>query len=153
MTTLNIACGDAPMAEAVNVDFQATGDVVADVAHLPIRTGSVDDAHALDILEHIPHQRTHDVLAEWRRVLRPGGRLTVRVPNMGRLARLLLVQPQDTELIIRNIYGGHRWGPDGAWDAHHWGWTQDSLACELAEAGFTPHRPDGHSNMTMAATA
>lgn len=38
----------------------------------------------LDVLEHVPHE--HEVVREIERVLRPGGRLVVSVPNKGALA-------------------------------------------------------------------
>lgn len=47
---------------------------------LPIRSGSVDVVTALDLLEHIPED--NQAVAEFQRVLRPGGLLLVTVPAL-----------------------------------------------------------------------
>jgi SAM-dependent methyltransferase len=58
----------------------------ADAADLPIDDGAVDAAVMLDVLEHVAEPSA--VIAELRRVLRPGGTLIVSVPHRGLLARL-----------------------------------------------------------------
>ncbi len=51
----------------------------ADGARLPLSDGSVDVITLQHVIEHIAH--TEEALAEWYRVLRPGGRLIVLTPN------------------------------------------------------------------------
>ncbi len=52
--------------------------VVADVQKLPFRDGSVDLVVGTGLLEHVRDER--ELLAEVRRVLRPGGRVHFEVP-------------------------------------------------------------------------
>lgn len=148
---LNVACGDEREPGMVNVDLRPTGQVVADVAALPFKTGAFDTLRAFDILEHVPRARTGELLGEWHRVLETGGSLTLKVPNMERLAVTLIEQPDQTDLLVRNIYGGHRWGPDGSWDAHHWGWTPTTLERDLDRHGFEVESNDHAINMTVEA--
>lgn len=150
---LNLAAGDDRRDGFVSVDWREdVADVVCDVAKLEHwADGSVDELLALDILEHFPVFSTFDVLTEWRRVLVEGGRLTVRVPNMERLARALL-DGSSPDLVVRNIYGGHRFGPDGMWDAHHTGWTPETLRRDLEAAGFDVWSNDEALNMTVECT-
>lgn len=42
---------------------------------------SVDEIYASHVLEHFPHGQVQDVLVDWVRVLKPGGRLRVAVPD------------------------------------------------------------------------
>lgn len=42
---------------------------------------SADEIRASHVLEHFSHRKTHEVLADWLRVLKPGGRLRLAVPD------------------------------------------------------------------------
>jgi ubiquinone/menaquinone biosynthesis C-methylase UbiE len=148
---LNLACGDDRREGYVNVDLRAdVADVVASVDKLPFADDSAEEVVAFDILEHFPSFRTADLLSEWHRVLKPMGALTLKVPNMLALSEWIVAGKQP-RLIIRNIMGGHRWGPDGAWDTHHTNWTPTTLREDLAQAGFQVVREDHALNMTFEA--
>jgi glycosyltransferase involved in cell wall biosynthesis len=150
---LNLGAGDDRREGYFSVDLRPdVADVLADVTRLPFADGSMSDLVASDLLEHFPADRTAAVLAEWHRVLAPGGKLTVRVPNLLALAQILVRGgPEPAPEVVRNIYGGHRWGPDGAWDAHHTGWTPEMLHEELRRAGFLVMSDDGEANNTVTA--
>ena len=149
---LNLGCGADRRDGYVNVDLRAdVADHVGDVARLDwLDDGTVDEILALDILEHFPAARTADVLAEWRRVLDFDGTLIVRVPNLHMICSLI-VEGRMLEALIRNLYGGHRWGPEGAWDSHHTGWVPAMLEAELVKAGFAVESNDGELNMLVVA--
>jgi predicted SAM-dependent methyltransferase len=150
---LNIGAGDDRHDGYVHVDLRRdVADVVASADQLPYRDDGVAEILALDMLEHFPAARTHAVLREWHRVLIHGGRLTIKVPNLAALAQAI-VDDRTPALMIRNIYGGHRWGPDGMWDAHHTGWTPRLLREQLRDAGFTVVSVDEDLNMTFEAEA
>jgi predicted SAM-dependent methyltransferase len=154
---LNLGAGEDRREGYLSVDLRAdVADVAADVGALPFRAGSVDRLLALDILEHVPATRTASLLAEWRRVLRPRGHLTVRVPNLYQLARGIVgfTDAQRWNRVhqyVTNVYGGHRWGPDGALDAHHWGFVPETLYRTLADAGFEVESDDLALNNTVEA--
>jgi SAM-dependent methyltransferase len=71
-------------ATALNV-LRARGDgthpVESSAQALPFRTGSIDTALLLDVLEHTSNDR--QVINEVLRILRPGGTLLLSVPNKG----------------------------------------------------------------------
>lgn len=152
MLTLNVGCGDLHIEGAVNIDLRAdVADILADVRALPYADAVADRVIALDLLEHFPADHTAALLAEWARVLRTGGELVVKVPNLSRIAAFLINGQSNPRHLIRNIYGGHRWGNDGAWDTHHTGWTPDLLAEELDSAGFDVESNNRELNMTVVA--
>lgn len=57
--------------------------MVADAVHLPFEDRAFDAVYAGEIIEHVPD--TRGALAEWGRVLKPGGTLIVTTPNRERL--------------------------------------------------------------------
>lgn len=153
---LNLGGGDLRHEGFLTVDLRDdVADVVADVRSLPYEDGEVDEILAEDLLEHFPEDQTMQVLGEWHRVLAPSGRLTVKVPNLWQLARAVMgcedADSPKLALYVRNIYGGHKYGPEGAWDTHHWGWTPKSLAATLDAAGFDVESNDLDLNMRVVA--
>ena len=80
---LNIGCGKERLENAVNLDI--SGDVGADVVHdlncrpWPFDSGSFDEVHAYDVLEHV--EDVAKTLEEIHRICRPGARLHATVPH------------------------------------------------------------------------
>jgi SAM-dependent methyltransferase len=54
---------------------------LANVARLPFEDASFDKAVAADLVEHLDDETFRDMLRETRRVLRPGGTLSIYTPN------------------------------------------------------------------------
>lgn len=92
-TVLDLGAGPGQFAELtdrfatlVSMDFRAFApvNVVADLTKpLPLRDASFDLVMASNVLEHIPD--TKALLAEVRRVLKPGGRFVATIPFMMRV--------------------------------------------------------------------
>ena len=105
---LDVGCGERPHAAAfpnidryfgiehlaavINVEqtlattvehVQSIIDAFAEGERLPFRGGSFDSCIAIEVLEHVPDPNC--VVAEMRRVLRPGGTLMITVPFVGEL--------------------------------------------------------------------
>lgn len=97
------------------------GIVVADVRHLPFRTGSVDLVYSMGTIEHFPEHQA--AVGELCRVLRPGGRAIVGVPNkLDPFLRPLLVH-------VLNALGLYSYGMERSF-------TPGALRRLLAGAGF-----------------
>jgi SAM-dependent methyltransferase len=82
---------------------------------LPFDDGAFDLAVALDVLEHVEDDRA--ALRELARVVAPGGRLLVTVPQYGWL-----------------------WGEHDVLSHHHRRYTRPTLLGRAAAAGFAPQR-------------
>ena len=67
------------------------GFLRADAQQLPLRDETVDAAVSIAVLQLIPNPAA--TLAEMARVLRPGGRMAVLVPTLGRASSLLRLLP------------------------------------------------------------
>ena len=155
---LNLGAGDDRRDGFVSVDLRDdVADVVCDVRKLEHwGDASVDEIVAEDLLEHFPAGETNAILEEWARALRPGGLLTVKVPNMLALSEAIAAYAKAGKLgavacLVRNVYGGHRFGPDGIWDTHHTGWVPAQLHDALTMAGFEVLSDDGALNNRVVA--
>ena len=137
---INLGSGERPLEGWVNVDAlpDAPGvDVVTDVTEaLPFESGSADALYASHLLEHVSSEDVPRVLAEWRRVLRPGGVLMIAVPDLEVIARMLVERPgwftPPHAPWVGAIYGGQK----DEWDFHKTGFTGPWLAYCLDQAGF-----------------
>jgi SAM-dependent methyltransferase len=82
---LNWGCGTHPAPGWINSDRkQAPGiEISCDIREgLPLADGSIDYAVSIHALPEVPYPDLPPVLAELRRVLKPGGVLRLGLPNM-----------------------------------------------------------------------
>ena len=108
---------------------------MADVRHLDLLPDAAfDEIVAQDVLEHLPRTDGLPALQEWARLLVPGGRLVLRVPDLLGLATLLATHtdPEWQETLITNLFGTQAY--DG--DFHQNGFTEVRLRQHLHDAGF-----------------
>lgn len=56
---------------------------------LPLKDGSMDWVYSSHLLEDFPLEEWAEVIAEWRRVLHPGGALVLLLPERNRWAKAL----------------------------------------------------------------
>jgi hypothetical protein len=150
---LNLGCGDKILPGYVNVDVAASRagrspDVLCDLHELtPFDTASADEVLAVHVVEHFWRWEVVDVLKEWARVLKPGGRMILECPNL----------LSACEEFLRNPTAGAGPGPEGqrtmwvfygdpAWEdplmCHRWNYTPQSLAQVMAEAGLVNLRQE-----------
>ncbi len=121
--------------------------VVCHLERLPFADGSVSRLRANQVLEHQSWELVEATLHEWARVLRPGGTVSIGVPD----ARLLATQWAKGELTTLEanywILGGHsdrdahkgvdrRGVPLWIWNAHHTLFDEELLRELLDVTGF-----------------
>lgn len=123
--------------KVLNVQSGPHVDYVGDCTDLSqFETGSVTDIYLSHVLEHLDYRREATrALAEFKRVLVPGGRLLVGVPDLEVLSHLILAPFFDTEQkfrIMRMMFGGHI----DRYDFHKAGYTFPLLHALLTQSGF-----------------
>jgi len=114
--TLNVGCGERtykeypPGYKCINYDARDIPqhtDVVGDVRDLSF----FNDEHfdyilASDIIEHFPIANTPTILTEWRRVLKVGGIIEFRLPDLNAICRAYVEKRHDAKLVSWLLYGG-----------------------------------------------
>jgi predicted SAM-dependent methyltransferase len=111
--TLNVGCGTRVFDEypkgykCINMDGRHLPKVhvIGDVRKIPYQDEYFDYILASDIIEHFPLSQTKQVLAEWRRVLKRGGILEMRTPNMEWMAKEYM-KKKDCKWVSYHIFGG-----------------------------------------------
>lgn len=131
----------------VDADPSVCPHVVASVAAMPsLKDDWFDAVYCNHCLEHLPQHEAAMALAEFRRVLVPGGFLDLRVPDLqavaGRVAcdepEALLYQSPIGPITPLDVLYGHRASVayGRPFMQHRTGFTASSLQAALARAGF-----------------
>ncbi len=107
-------------------------DIKADVSKLPFEDGSVSEIYSSHILEHFPHVKTNEVLKEWHRVLIPGGRIYIAVPDFHRTIELYN-EVGLVPWVVNFLYGDQIY----PLAFHYAPFTFGTLAKQLIDVGFS----------------
>ena len=142
MIKLNLGCGQHPMEGFINIDaIKKNGtDVVMDVTKLEYPDNYADEIHAYHLCEHFYVWEVVDILKDWRRVLKPGGKLVVEMPDIrkGAINFLQAITTKNPDVAIRlglwAFYGEAEY--KNPLMSHKWGWWPESFATALQMAGF-----------------
>lgn len=120
-----------PPGDWTTVDVFCSADVKAQMWALPFADGQVNEIWSSHALEHVELADVARTLAEWFRVLRPGGTAVIQVPNLDYAARYWLDHPGETWAL--QILFGLQSHPG---EFHRTGWGPDTLRAALEAAGF-----------------
>lgn len=130
---LNLGAGNKILAGYTSVDLAGYPDIVSDVRKLGvIEDETADEVMAIHLFEHIAFPDIPATLAEWKRVLKPGGLLVLELPDLIKCCQNVLANESD-RLGIFGLYG-EPLGPELM--QHKWGWTTATLGTALRTAGF-----------------
>lgn len=150
---LNLGCGDKILPGYVNVDVAPgragrSPDVVCDLRKLePFEADTVHEVLAVHVVEHFWRWEIVEVLREWVRVLKPGGRMIVECPNLLTACEELLNNPgraaepgPEGQRTMWVLYGDPSWRDPLM--CHRWNYTPQSLKELLDEAGLVNVRQE-----------
>ena len=144
---LNLGCGDKILPGYVNVDVVASRagkapDVLCDLHDLSVFASDyADEILSVHVVEHFWRWEIEDILHEWVRVLKPGGRMILECPNLISACEAFLQDPERTSLATQEgqrtmwvFYGDPAW--KDPYMVHRWGYTPASLGKLMAAVGL-----------------
>jgi len=132
-------------------------DIVGDLRDLSrFENESVAEIYASHVLEHLAYSdEVLPALKACHRILVPGGKLMLAVPDLNRICRLMIHDAATVQVqyqLMRMLFGGQT----DEWDYHKTGFTAELLAGFLGNAGFDEVRRvdsfglfDDTSNLTV----
>jgi predicted SAM-dependent methyltransferase len=159
-TVLNVGCGYAlrrglhptflgPEWREVRLDINPAvqPDLLCSITDMgPVGDGTVDAVWSSHNLEHLHRHEVPIALAEFMRVLRPGGRLLLTLPDLQSVAELVVKDQLETEAYLSRsgpitpldmIFGhGASLARGDRYMAHKCGFTMTTLQTLLEEARF-----------------
>ncbi len=150
---LNLGCGDKILTDYINVDLaqERSGkqpDIICDIRNLDkFSNDYADEILAVHVIEHFWRWEVVSILKEWVRVLKPNGKLILECPNLKSACEEFLKNPdlhsgpgQEGQRTMWVFYGDPRWADPLM--VHRWGYTPQSLANIMHEAGLRDLRQE-----------
>lgn len=106
---INLGCGNVIKKGYINIDRYNNTDNVdlsCDLKHLPFPDSSLDEIYTAHVFEHIEFNDVYLVLEDWKRALRVGGKIVMRLPNLEKEVRIWLDTPDDKKWFeLHRIFG------------------------------------------------
>ena len=122
-TKLNIGAGDTQIDGFTPIDVKFGHDA----RKLDYEDNSVDEIRASHVLEHFTFREARNVLAEWSRVLKPGAKMRIAVPDVDKA-----LAAQDGKRLFY-LMGGQT----DEHDIHKSAYDENRLRAVMTEAGLS----------------
>ena len=128
---IKLSIGSGKIDGYISVDLtNPEADFACDTRKLPIRDNIVEEIMAIDLLEHFRPQEVLDVLKEWFRVLKPGGKLVIEVPDIEEICKSFEnANKIERYHLLDCIYSASEF-------PHRYGWYGETLEEHFWAAGF-----------------
>lgn len=132
---LHLGCGKKILSGYVNIDANC-GDVHGDIRDLSAyENNSVDEILAVHVWEHFWLNEVLGIAKEWKRVLKPSGKLILEMPCQEKVFDLISLGATQQNLTLWAMYGD----PStirSEQDLHKWLWSAKDVSFTLNHAGF-----------------
>lgn len=136
----NVGSGRAPWDGWINVDLDEKADIKADIRCLDmIESDTADAVAAIHVLEHFYYWEAHDIINEWKRILKPGGKMIIEVPCMDKIFQYVANCMRAKEPLMNFMSVHAIWGDPKYKDplmCHKVGFFQSQLRDILQECGM-----------------
>jgi predicted SAM-dependent methyltransferase len=133
---VHFGCGEVADDRFINVDaryFPHVDYITKSPEMSALRPGSADLIYACHVFEHVPFRTQPKVLARWKQILKPAGKLVLSVPDFDKLLGLYSRGERDLHGVQEPLMGGQEYPGN----FHFAIFTKEHLTGLLLKAGFT----------------
>jgi hypothetical protein len=150
---LHIGCGSQIKDGYINIDeFNPKADLRKSILDLDFNGNSITTIEGYMVFEHLSFFEAQQFLAKAYNMLKRGGNIIVEIPDIEKVARLIICFSDNAYFINNGAFGLR--GIFGApltkmtiGDYHKWGYSPTSAKWIFENAGFTKIRiSDGYSH-------
>lgn len=122
----------------LDIDERTKPDVIGSMTNLG-EIGQFDIVYCCHALEHLYPHEVNIALTEFKRVLNPGGKAIIVVPDLEDVRPDNTILNREDKAPITGLhlfYGDHALIPEFPFMAHHCGFIAETLKYALEQAGF-----------------
>lgn len=142
---VNVGAGRHVLDGWINVDVQRSArakrdpDIFSDARKIPLPDECANELMAIHLWEHFYPWECDALLAEWRRLLKPGGLLVLELPDLVKCCRNVIDGglkggKDPDQLGMWGLYGDPR--ERDPYMMHKWGWAASTVIQFLSARGF-----------------
>ena len=139
---LHLGCGEKYLEGYINIDFpeeehsvmRVKADVYKDIRTLQYDENSVDEIRTHHMFEHFPRAEALQLLLQWRKWLKPDGKIVIETPDFEASAQAYLcaVTRKRKMELGRHIFGSQ----EAKWAYHYDFWDKEKFKFVLKKFGF-----------------
>lgn len=131
MNKLHIGCGNFRLKDHLNVDLFGNPDEVVDLNKpLPYANERFEVIIGMHIFEHLDPTNMDEIIESWKRVLQPGGKIVLEMPDFDALIEEYTKTGRKE--VLEWIFGNQR----DPGQQHRWGWNHKRLGDLFESHGF-----------------
>jgi GT2 family glycosyltransferase len=140
---LNLGSAGVDYSGYLSVDlYDKRSQIIMDITKLDFADNSVSEILASHVFEHLNPYKALDILKDWLRVLKPGAKLVMEMPDIEQLCkRFVTASTSERYGILNAVYGSVNTTdvgePSDITSPHLFGWWPQSLYDHLSNAGYT----------------
>lgn len=151
---LNLGCGNKFLQGFVNVDMpnnwcERQPDLACDVRKLELPNDYADEIHAYHVFEHFYRYEADDILADWTRILKPGGKMVLELPCLDKILGLFDYYAKNGielnyQMTMWGLYGDPKYHNEAM--VHRWCYAESELVDMMQNKGMmvSTHLPKTH---------